>query len=107
MGHESRHDIDIIPIPNGSNLAQHTLANIDFSAARLILFGVLIQPHSHKQAGFALSNMEFRFNPTPQFGIKPGDILVVLGHSESIQQFCDGIESNTLSIANTNTVSPA
>lgn len=110
MGHESRHDVDIVPIPPDSTLTQCTLQDIDFAAARLILFGVLVQPDTHLQRGFALSNKlsnkEFRFNPKADFHIEEGDILVVLGHSESIQQFRDAVESNSLDIRPTHSPKP-
>lgn len=70
--------MDEIEILDNSNYIGFKLENIDFSNTNLTLIGVM---QSSK-------NREFKFNPKKdQYVINAQDILIVIGHKESISQF--------------------
>ncbi len=70
--------MDEIKIIKKSNFIGYKLENIDFSSFNLTLIGIIELSKSHK----------FNFNPKrDQFIIKSEDILIVIGHVESISKF--------------------
>lgn len=101
MGSEHKRDVDAVRLPDQSALIDMSLGEIDFSAEGLVLFGVILvhggaDIDNAEQAGIALGNSHFHFNPPDHFRLRAGHILVVLGHRENIARFHDRVENDQL-----------
>jgi len=70
--------MDEVEIIQKSNFIGHKLENIDFSKFNLTLIGIVE----------TTKNKKFKFNPQPdQFVLKEKDILIIIGHKESVAKF--------------------
>ena len=70
--------MDEVEIIQNSNFIGHKLENIDFTKFNLTLIGI-VETSNHKK---------FIFNPThDQYIIKEADILIIIGHKESVAKF--------------------
>jgi voltage-gated potassium channel len=84
--------LEPLAVHPGDWLEKQRVGEIDFTAHRLILFGV-IRPHASPGAdGHARYDMvgrHFYFNPGPDLLLRPGDILMLIGYQASLGQFRD------------------
>jgi voltage-gated potassium channel len=70
--------MDEIEIIQKSNFIGHKLENIEFTKYNLTLIGIVE----------TLNNKKFTFNPKPdQYIIKESDMLIIIGHKESVSKF--------------------
>ncbi len=70
--------MDEVEIIEKSNYIGHKLENIDFTQFNLTLIGIVETSN----------NKKFIFNPQPeQYIIKESDILIIIGHKESVSKF--------------------
>lgn len=88
-GGDQQSRIEAVMIREGAALAGARIGDIHFEEIRLILFGVIGTPHESRQAhpGYTLRSRFFYFNPSDDFRLNAGDILVVFGHEYSISHF--------------------
>lgn len=70
--------MDEVEVIQKSNFIGHKLENIDFTKFNLTLIGIVETSN----------NKKFKFNPKPdQYIIKEQDILIIIGHKESVAKF--------------------
>lgn len=81
--------IEAVMVREGTTLDGTRIGDIHFDEIRLILFGVIGTPHESRedQQGYSMRSRFFYFNPSADFHLHPGDILVVFGHEYSITHF--------------------
>ena len=79
--------LETITIRENSLLEKQSLDRIDFWKNKVQLFGVITQNERKEDTDikpFALKLNYFYFNPSADFMLESGDILLVIGHSFSI-----------------------
>jgi voltage-gated potassium channel len=83
--------LETLPVDTDSPLQGRSVEDVDFSAHRLLLFGVISsRTHAPGSSGhvYALKDgFSFYFKPSPEFRMDEGDILVVFGHDFSLLHF--------------------
>jgi voltage-gated potassium channel len=98
-GHEGI-GLDTVTIHKDSPLDGTRIGEVDFSANKLILFGVISRREpllDGLTSVYDLSQRRLFFNPQADFQLSGGDVLVLIGHRYSIVHFKDRLESGLLS----------
>lgn len=81
-------------------LVGKSIAEIDFTARKLMLVGVISENPVHRKHknSYTLKNQYFYFNPDKAFILRSGDLLVVFGRDVAIEYFYDQIETSRFSM---------
>ncbi len=97
-GHEGI-GLDTVAVHSDTLLDGTRIGEIDFSANKLILFGVISRREALLDgltSVYELSDRRLHFNPQADFLLSGGDVLVLIGHRFSIVHFKDSLESGVL-----------
>ncbi|PKM11055.1 MAG: potassium channel protein [Gammaproteobacteria bacterium HGW-Gammaproteobacteria-3] len=83
-----------------SLLENQKIETLDFKQRKLTLLGVISSNpvHQKRRSRYPVHNQHFYFNPEPDFQLRSGDIVVVLGRQYSIGFLHDQIEKSRLQI---------
>jgi voltage-gated potassium channel len=87
--------LDTLAIHEGSWLEGRTLSELDLKARRLVLFGVISRERREGEgvrSSYPLQDARLHFNPTLDFRLRQGDIVVVFGHRLSVLRFKRAVE---------------
>jgi voltage-gated potassium channel len=87
--------LDTLAIREGSALEGRSLAELDLKARRLVLFGVISRERREAEgvrSTYPLEDARLHFNPTLDFRLRQGDIVVVFGHRLSVLRFKQSVE---------------
>lgn len=96
---EEKHILmETILVPKGSEIDGMQIKQVEFKQRRLLVIGIISSNPLHCKHGnrYKVHNRHFYFNPTGEFLLQDGDILVLLGREYSIDYFKDQIEKSTL-----------
>ena len=88
--------LDTVLVPPDSQICGQTLAEINLSGSRLLLFGIIMSRHEQALPGSELYPMDdrhFYFNPPRSFRVEAHDMLVLVGHQFSLQHFRRTLET--------------
>jgi len=97
------HDVilDTLPVHNGSFICGRLLGDVDFARYKLLLFGVITGSDSKSPPVgglFPLADRHFYCNPPPDVRLEDHDILVLVGHRDSLQYFRRTLEKGELRV---------
>ena len=87
--------LETVPLPVHSPMIDHPIGAIDFARYKLLLFGVItgLETELSPETGyFPLAERHFYFNPPAVFSLRENDILVLVGHRDSLQYFRRALE---------------
>jgi voltage-gated potassium channel len=87
--------LDTLAIQEGSSLVGRSLAELDLKARRLVLFGVISRERREGEgvrSSYPLQDARLHFNPTLDFRLRQGDLVVVFGHRLSVLRFKQDVE---------------
>ncbi len=87
--------LETMPLPVDSPVIDHPVGQIDFARYKLLLFGVItgLEAELSPETGyFPLAEHHFYFNPPAVFNLRGNDILVLVGHKDSLQYFRRALE---------------
>lgn len=91
--------LDTLLVPGDSLLCSRPLGEVEFKRYKLLLFGVITNCDSETLAVsglFPLTDSHFYFNPPADFRLRDRDILVMVGHRDSLQYFRRLLEKGKL-----------
>ena len=94
--------LDTLLVPGDSFLCNRPLGEIDFARYKLLLFGVITRCDSKPapvSGLFPLADRDFYFNPPADLRLKDHDILVLVGHRDSLHHFQRTMEKGELRVA--------
>jgi len=95
--------LDTLLIPRDSFLCSRPLGEVDFALYKLLLFGVIIRdestPDTQLSSLFPMADRHFYFKPPADFILKDHDMLVLVGHRDSLHHFQRTLERGELKVA--------
>jgi voltage-gated potassium channel len=94
--------LDTLLVPGDSFICSRPLGEVDLARYKLLLFGVITlgEAESAPVRGlYPLPNRQFYFNPPADFRLKDRDILVLLGHRDSLHHYRRLLERGELMAA--------
>ncbi|MDD2658727.1 MAG: NAD-binding protein [Methylococcales bacterium] len=90
--------METLIVHSGSVIDGISIFNVDLEHRKLMLVGVISANPVHRKHknSYKLKNEHFYFNPDPNFVLRAGDLLVVLGREIAIDYFRDQIEKSRI-----------
>lgn len=90
--------MDTLPVLTHSMIDGKTIAETQFGQKKLLLIGVISGNalHAEHKNRYPVKNQHFYFNPDPNFTLRDGDLLLLLGKPVSIDYFRDQIAKSRL-----------
>jgi len=91
--------LDTLLVPGDSFLCGRPLGEIDFERYKLLLFGVITNGDTKSDPAsglFPLADRNFYFNPPAELRLEDRDILVLVGHRDSLQHYRRLLEKGEL-----------
>ncbi len=90
--------LEVIKVKPNSILDNQNIGELDFSAKKLTLVGVISHNPMHlkHKNKYRIKQQHFYFNPPATFKLQADDIIVVLGRDVSISHFRDQVEQSHL-----------
>lgn len=88
---------EALRVRDGSDLCTRAIGEVDFQSQRLLLLGVIREEGrvDESQSHYALGNRRFYFNPSADFCLQAGDLLVLFGHEFSLYHFIEAQEQRS------------
>jgi len=94
--------LDTLLVPGDSFICSRPLGEVDLARYKLLLFGVITHCDSKSapvSGLFPLADRQFYFNPPADYRLKERDILVLVGHRDSLQHYRRLLEKGELMAA--------
>jgi voltage-gated potassium channel len=91
--------LETVTVRPGSVLDGSAIGDVDFSAIKLVLFGVITHPEREittVNEVYEMVDRSLHFNPSQDFRLSGNDTLVLFGHKYSIVHFKDRLEAGKL-----------
>jgi voltage-gated potassium channel len=87
-----------VPVSENSPLDNQQIGQLDLQQRKLSLLGVISanEVHLKHKNKYRVKQQHFYFNPEPNFILRHGDILVILGRKYGIEHFRDQVEQQRL-----------
>lgn len=90
--------METVPVSENSPLDNQQIGQLDLQQRKLSLLGVISanEVHLKHKNKYRVKQQHFYFNPEPNFILRHGDILVILGRKYGIEHFRDQVEQQRL-----------